>query len=323
MAPIEPVVLGDIEGFEAGAFGGAGGGAALEVPVAAGGVVDQDGFGGAVEGAVLRLEGAEGLAVGAEGDQEGAAAEGIEDELFLDDGLVGVGAGGAVDTEAKDEGAGAEAGLGVAEDGGGGLHAFFPVLFRVFRGEGADFGEDGAGGLFGAPEGEGEFVGMDELEGAALEGAGDGEAADLLPVGSGFFVAHEEVLIVDASEAEGERDAVDLARPHQTGVTERSIGADEGDAAEGVVDDVVVGEGADGVGTGGAVDGDGEEFVVGFEGGLGGGLEGGSVDGVEHEFEDVDAGEAEGDGDGEGDGGEGELAGAGSGPGGFGGEQGC
>lgn len=68
MTPIEPVVLGDVEGFQAGSFGGAGGGAALEVPLAAGDIVDQDGLGGAVKGAVLRLEGAEGLAVGAEGD---------------------------------------------------------------------------------------------------------------------------------------------------------------------------------------------------------------------------------------------------------------
>ena len=115
-----------------------------------------------------------------------------------------------------------------------------------------------------------------------------------MPVRAGLLVAHEEVLVVDARKAEGENLAVDFPAPHQTGVTERSIGGYDGYVASCVVDEVMVGEGSDWVGARFAAKLDGEEHVIVIEIGVGGVGEGGLIDGSEHHFKLID--EAEGAG---------------------------
>jgi hypothetical protein len=52
-------------------------------------------------------------------------------------------------------------------------------------------------------------------------------AADLLPIAPGLLVAHEEVLVVDAGQMKRQPPAGYISRPHQTGVTERSIRRDQ------------------------------------------------------------------------------------------------
>jgi hypothetical protein len=85
-------------------------------------------------------------------------------------------------------------------------------------------------------------------------------------------------------------------------VTERSISGDDGDAANGVVDEVVVGEIANRVGAGFVAELDGEEHVIVIELRVRGRGEGGVVDGGEHELEIVDEAQgAEGKGEDSGD----------------------
>src|SRR6185369_9945972 len=65
-------------------------------------------------------------------------------------------------------------------------------------------------------------------------------AADLLPPRSSLFVAHDEVLVVDACEVKVQHPTIDCRFPHQTGVTERSISRHDCRATDRVLHDVVI-----------------------------------------------------------------------------------
>src|SRR5207302_1756895 len=130
--------------------------------------------------------------------------------------------------------------LRITEDGGSLLHADVPVLRRIFGYESSVVFDDASLRLLCFPKAERQFVGRDQDQIAALERTRDGSATDLLPIGSGFLVAHEEVLIVDSCKVKGQPQAVHVAPPHQTGVTERSIGRRDGHAAYNVVYDMVI-----------------------------------------------------------------------------------
>ena len=92
-----------------------------------------------------------------------------------------------------------------------------------------------------------QLVGENQRQLAALERTGNGGAADLLPIGPGLLIAHEEVLVIDAGQVKRQPQAIYLSPPHQTGVTERSIGRHDGDAVHHVIDHVVVRHAADGI----------------------------------------------------------------------------
>ena len=81
----------------------------------------------------------------------------------------------------------------------------------------------------------------DRLELPALQGAEDGLPCDLLPPGSSLFIAHDEVLIIDACKVKVQHPSVYSCFPHQTGVTERSISGHQRCAAHRILDHVVIG----------------------------------------------------------------------------------
>jgi hypothetical protein len=68
---------------------------------------------------------------------------------------------------------------------------------------------------------------------------------NLLPPRSGFFVAHDEVLVINSRQMEMKLPATYCRFPHQTGVTERSISSHDGSAADNVLYEVVVSHEAD------------------------------------------------------------------------------
>ena len=103
------------------------------------------------------------------------------------------------------------------------------------------------------PERERQLVVEHELQALAFQGALDGLARHLLPPGARLLVLHEEVLVVDPRQMEPQPAPVDLRSPHQTGVTERSVGGGDREAADLVHDDMVVGELEQGIGHGLAV----------------------------------------------------------------------
>ena len=59
-------------------------------------------------------------------------------------------------------------------------------------------------------------------------------AADLLPPRSSFFIAHDEVLVIDTCKVKVQYPSVYGCLPHQTGVTERSISGEDRRAADSV-----------------------------------------------------------------------------------------
>ena len=80
----------------------------------------------------------------------------------------------------------------------------------------------------------------DGLEAVAFQGTEDRFSGDLLPPGTGLFIAHDEILIVDAGEMKVEHPSVYRCFPHQTGVTERSISGHDGCAADPIMDQMVI-----------------------------------------------------------------------------------
>ena len=80
--------------------------------------------------------------------------------------------------------------------------------------------------------GEGDLVVRHQPQPLALQRTVDRQADHLLPPGARLVVAHDEVLVVDAGQAERQPLAVDHRAPHQTGVTERSIRGDDGVAGD-------------------------------------------------------------------------------------------
>jgi len=75
-------------------------------------------------------------------------------------------------------------------------------------------------------------------------------------------------------------------------VTERSIGGHDGNAADHVVHDVMVGDYADGIGAGFSGDVDGHYHFRAVQFCIGSGDKVGPAHGMEHDFVDVDAREA-------------------------------
>ena len=149
-------------------------------------------------------EDAEGFSVGAKDEQQRCAVDAIENGRLFGESFPGIGAGGAVDGESDDDVARLQFGAGKADDDGELGDVGLPVavvFFRVF----GDRREHLARGGFGSPLAEGELVAEDEVERCALQRAVDGLASDLLPPGSGFPVAHEEVLVVDAGRGKNAR----------------------------------------------------------------------------------------------------------------------
>src|ERR1700704_3470136 len=74
----------------------------------------------------------------------------------------------------------------------------------------------------------------------AFEWSLDRFTGHLLPPRAGFFVAHDEVLIVDAGEMKVKLSSAYCRFPHQTGVTERSISGDDRSAAHRVLHEMMV-----------------------------------------------------------------------------------
>ena len=62
----------------------------------------------------------------------------------------------------------------------------------------------------------------------------------LLPPGTGLFISHDEVLIIDAGQMKMQHASIYYRLPHQTGVTERSICRHDWLAANRVLHQVVV-----------------------------------------------------------------------------------
>ena len=104
-----------------------------------------------------------------------------------------------------------------------------------------------AKGRFAFPLAEREFVAEDEIEPRALQRAVDGFAGDLLPPSAGLFIPHKEILVVDSRQIKMQDSTVYASRPHQTGVTERSIGDGHRHATDHVIHDVVICHFADGI----------------------------------------------------------------------------
>src|ERR1019366_7467496 len=101
-------------------------------------------------------------------------------------------------------------------------------------------------------------------------------------------ITHEEVLIVYTRKVERQSQAVHLAPPHQTGVTERSIGDCDGNVVHDVVDDVMVGKGSDRIGAG-VFEVYGEQVFIAIEPGITRGLEWRSADWMKQDLIDIDA----------------------------------
>ena len=80
----------------------------------------------------------------------------------------------------------------------------------------------------------------DTLEAVAFQRAEDSFSGYLLPPGAGLFIPHDEVLIVNAPEMKMEYASVYSRFPHQTGVTERSIGGHDRSATHRVLDQMVI-----------------------------------------------------------------------------------
>ena len=90
------------------------------------------------------------------------------------------------------------------------------------------------------PDRERNLIVKDALELMALQWTMNRFATHLLPPASRLFIAHDEVLVVDAREMKVQHTPVDCRFPHQTGVTERSISRHDRRVANRVLHDVVI-----------------------------------------------------------------------------------
>jgi hypothetical protein len=264
VTPVEPVVLQRRDAVEAFALCWSGRGAALKVPLAAGHSVEQRPFfflGGDIcvgvslqeEFGILPInaadESAERFFVGPKDNQQRRAVDAIENRGLLDESSPRVCASGALHRKPDYNIARLDLGAGKADDDRQLGHVRLPVGVVLFRVPG-DGREHLAGWRFCSPLAEGEFVAEYQFERSALQRAIDGLPGDLLPPASGFFVAHEEVLVVDSGEIKMQGSSVYRSRPHQTGVTERSIGDCHRHATYHIVKNMVVGHLVDGIGAG-------------------------------------------------------------------------
>src|ERR1022692_2360554 len=103
---------------------------------------------------------------------------------------------------------------------------------------------------------------MYERQLAPGQWARHGLAADLLPVSAGLLIAHQKVLVVDAGQMKCQPQSRYISSPHQTGVTERSIGRYDRNLVQHVVDYVMIGYVADRVSAGGGADLDRDHLLI-------------------------------------------------------------
>src|SRR5262249_14980219 len=134
-----------------------------------------------------------------------------------------IGAAGAVHFHSCDDVARFQSGSGEADYDGELGDPGFPITL-IFLGIFWHFSQDLASGDFRLPLTESEFIRGDQIQGSPFERAIDGFAINLLPPRASFLVAHQEILVVDARQIKMQRSAVYGAGPHETRVTERSIG---------------------------------------------------------------------------------------------------
>src|SRR5882762_9311504 len=94
--------------------------------------------------------------------------------------------------------------------------------------------------MFLFPKGEGEFIVRDRFEALAFGRAEDRFTGDLLPPRAGLFVLHDEVLVIYPSKMELRGATCIGCLPHQTGVTERSVGDKHRNASNHVLHYMVI-----------------------------------------------------------------------------------
>ena len=81
----------------------------------------------------------------------------------------------------------------------------------------------------------------------AFERAEEGFARHLLPPRASLFVAHDEVLVVDARQIKVELAPAYCCFPHHAGVAERSISSDYRNASDHVLYEMVISHQAHGI----------------------------------------------------------------------------
>ena len=302
VAPVEPVVLQHGNRLQALPLRLARSGAALEVPFTAGGFVHQEHtrflpadavkVRGAVHSPNAVAECADRLIVRPYHQQDRLGSHAILHQLFFDYAVVRERPAGAAGLNAQHHVAAGQAVLRKSDHRGHALHANVPIAFGIAEDVLRDIVENGPLRLLGFPGCQRQLIGINQSQPAALERPGNRSAADLLPVGAGFLVAHQEVLVVDAGQMKRQPQPCNISRPHQTGVTERSIGGDDGLTVNYVVDHVMVGNAANGIGPSLAADAHGDHLLRRIQLDVARGGECGMTVRVKHLFVDVDPGQA-------------------------------
>ena len=110
----------------------------------------------------------------------------------------------------------------------------------------------------------------------------------LLPVTSRLLIAHQEILVVDASQVEVKFASVDAAGPDQTRVAERSIGDDNRQLVQPVIHHVVISHLANRIGSTLSAESDCDNHVASIERGLLGCNIMRFAEGVEHVLVGID-----------------------------------
>ena len=189
-------------------------------------------------------------------------------DIVVDDGDLfqpqeGVGDGLTVELDGGDALHGAEASvLGAVEEEGGGVNVVVAGVgvAAVLAGEARVPGEHLAFGVVVPEVGPGNDGSGDLGEPGAGELSDDGLAEDLLPPAVGGAVVHDEVAVAEeAADTEGVDSVPHAAVEGDGGVAEGAESDEDRLAAYHVVDDLVPGHYLEGVGTGVAVDFDGDD----------------------------------------------------------------
>src|SRR5208337_3207791 len=179
------------------------------------------------------------FAVWSEDEEQRGAVDTIQNRGLLRKSFPGIGAVGPVDTDSDDHVARFQFGARKTDNDWKLGDVWLPVgivLFCVL----CNRRENPAGRRLRPPLPEGELIAEHEVERRALQRAVYGLARDLLPPSPSFAVPHQEVLVVDTREIEMQRPSLDCSRPHQTGVTKRSISDDDRLPPDGIVQNVMV-----------------------------------------------------------------------------------
>src|SRR6202140_5224266 len=213
----------------------------------------------------------------------------IDDWRLFHERVPGIGAAGAVDVQSHHDVTRLEFGSREADHDGKLGYLRFPiavVFFRIFLDRSQHFSV----GDFRLPLAEGQLITQHQFKRCALQRTVNRLAGDLLPPSAGLSIAHEEVLVVDPRQIKMQDSAVYGSRPHQTGVTERSIGDGHRDVRDDVVQYVVVGHFTDWISAGVGTVADGKNHLSLVELARGSGFELRSVHRMEHPLEIVETG---------------------------------